>query len=570
MTTDTAPLNVLVVEDSEDDALLLRRQLEAAGYRIDLTRVTNGPELTDALARRDWDIVFSDFSLPGFDGIQALKIVRDRHIDLPFIVVSGTIGEERAVQMMKLGAQDYIIKGNVKRLVPAIARELKEAQLRCEHRVAQERIQHLAYFHPLTHLPNRHRLVEDLPTTLRHGGLAVLIVNLTNFREINTALGYHHGDQLIREAAERLQDVRINLGTLYHLRDNEFAILLPTEERNQIEGVAKNALKALGSHFLSAGVRIHIGACIGIASFPQANNVEAHTILQQADMATQLAKREAKTCAWYDARHDPSSPERLALLADLHDALETDQLVLVFQPKIQCNTGAITGSEALLRWRHPQHGMIGPDKFIGMAERSGLIDDLTRHVLTRAVEQMRIWQAKGLAVPVAINLSVKNLLNEQLIAEIIQSALHDPRERRIEIEITESAVMHNPEQAMAALRQLYKAGIRIYIDDFGTGFSSLGYLKRLPIHSIKIDKSFVLDLVSNPDSETIVRSTIQLAHNLGLNVVAEGVETRETWDRLSAHGCDEVQGLYFGKPMPPEDLETQFQSGTVHRRSGVG
>lgn len=553
-------LDVLVVEDSEDDATLLKQQLEGAGYRINLERVDTGPALITALGRQHWDIVFSDFTMPRFDGRQALSIVRAHDRDMPFIIVSGTIGEERAVQMMKLGAQDYVIKGNVRRLVPAIEREIQEARVRREHRLAQEHIRHLAYHDPLTRLPNRHRLVEDLPQSLGQSGVALLTINLINFHEINGALGYRNGDQLIREAATRLQEVRINRGTLYHLHGNEFAILLPTDDHGHVELVVKSALKALGSHFLSAGVRIHIGARVGIAAFPQNHDIDAHTLLQQADLASRLAKHEGKACAWYDPQRDPSSPDRLALLADLHDALETDQLVLVFQPKVQCSSGVVTGSEALLRWNHPTHGRIGPEAFIGMAERSGIIDDLTRHVLSRAVEQMRLWQKRGKALPVAINLSVKNLLNDQLVAEIIQSAMHGGDENRIEIEITETALMRDPEQALAALRQLYKTGIRIYIDDFGTGFSSLGYLKRLPIHAIKIDKSFVLDLIPNPDSETIVRSTIGLAHNLGLEVVAEGVANREIWERLKTLECDAGQGYYFTKPLAPKEFELQFLS----------
>lgn len=552
MTQDrsASPLDVLLIEDSNDDAVLLKRQLESSGYRVTLERVDTRETLTDALRRKSWDIVFSDFSMPRFDGMQALKTVREHDSDVPFIIVSGTIGEERAVQLMKLGAQDYVIKGNVRRLVPAVERELREAKLRREHRLAQEHIRHLAYYDPLTSLPNRHRLAEDLKLQLDAGTpTALLIVKLVNFGEINSTLGYGRGDQLIVEAASRLQQAIAPNGCLYHLHGSEFAITLQTSDKAQAEKVANAALKAFGLHFLSSGLRIHVGARIGIASTGR-TDLEAPALLQQADLASKLAKQEGQNYTWYETERDPSSPERLALLADLREAVRTDQLYLVFQPKVGCDTGRIVGCEALLRWRHPQHGLIPPDVFIGMAERSGFIDDVTQHVMTCAIQQIRQWRKRGLVFPVAINLSARNLLNPTLMSEILSAQpMETDGEPQIEIEITETALMRNPEKAMSGLQSLHRAGTRIYVDDFGTGFSSLGYLKKLPIHAIKIDKSFVLDLNHNAESDTIVRSTIGLAHNLGLKVVAEGVENHASWQRLVTYGCDEAQGYYFAEPL---------------------
>ncbi len=544
-------LHVLIVEDSDEDALLLKRHLEAAGYRVNLECVQTPVALIAALRRKHWDIVFSDFSMPQFDGLEALKIVRDHDRDLPFLVVSGTIGEERAVQLMKFGAQDYVLKNNIRRLVPAVERELKEMRLRREHRLAQEHIQRLAYYDSLTQLPNRHRLLEDLQQRLdRAVPSALMIINLINFREVNGAIGYGKGDELIREAAGRLHDVHLRDADLYHLYGNEFALVLRTEDRDHVESVAQNVLKLLGAHYVSAGFHIHIGARIGIVL---ASTKEAGLLLQRADLAATLAKREGKGYAWYEAERDPSSPQHLALLADLHDAIRTDQLFLVFQPKVECRTGAVTGSEALLRWRHPQHGLIMPEVFIEMAEQSGFIDELTRHVIEHTLRQITAWRQSGIALPAAINLSAKNLLNPQLMGELLAAAVRTGR--GIEIEITETALMREPERAMAALHQLYEAGIRIYIDDFGTGFSSLGYLKKLPIHAIKIDKSFMVDLVRNTDSEAIVRSTIGLAHNLGLKTVAEGVEDRQIWERLAKYQCDEAQGSFFAQPLTAAQFE---------------
>ncbi|HKQ29923.1 MAG TPA: GGDEF domain-containing response regulator [Burkholderiales bacterium] len=550
------PLRVILVEDSEDDAFLLKRQLQDAGYDVDLERVDNKPALLTALANGPWDIAFSDFSMPNFDGMQALKVIREQDKELPFIIVSGTIGEERAVQLMKLGAQDYVIKGNVKRLVPAIERELQDAVLRREHRQAQEHIRRLAYYNSLTQLANRHRLTEDIHDMAEAGKhFALLLVNMNNFREVNGALGHAKGDELICEVALRLQELGAQQVGLYHLHGSEFALLTEKCDKADVDSLAKSVLHVLSRHFHSAGFRIHMGARIGIALYAD-GDVDVHNLLQRADMAVTFAKREHASYAWYDPDRDPSKPDRLALLADLHDAINTDQLRLVFQPKVQCSSGAITGCEALIRWHHPTRGLIGPDTFINMAERAGLIDDLTRHVVRNAAVQIKAWHTRGVVLPVALNLSVNNLQNTDLIDEIVNLATQGHESPCIELEITETALMHDPQKAMTVLQRVYDAGIRIYIDDFGTGFSSLGYLKKLPIHGIKIDKSFVMDLEHNPDSEAIVISTIGLAHNLGLTIVAEGVENQEIWKRLIANQCDEAQGYYFAQPLPPERFET--------------
>jgi diguanylate cyclase len=559
---DPIPLRVLAVEDSEDDAFLLRRQLQNAGYRVELGRVDTHTALQNALRQEHWDIVFSDFSMPQFDGMQALKVVREHDRDLPFIIVSGTIGEERAVQLMKWGAQDYVIKGNIKRLIPAVERELKEARLRREHRLAQEHIQRLAYYDSLTQLPNRHRLVGDLQHWLDRGeSVALMIVNLINFHEINEILGYSTGDELIREAAIRLQGVTLDNPSLYHLHGNEFALLIQINERAEVEAAALEILKVLGPPYPAAGLRVHIGARIGIAL--SSGHTEAHAFLQSGDTAATLARRQGKAYAWSEPERDSSRSQRLAILADLHDALSTDQLFMAFQPKVDCRTGAVTSAEALLRWKHPKQGFIPPDVFIGMAERSGLIDDLTRHVVTRVIDQTNQWRKKNLRIPVAINLSVRNLLNAPLMSEILQATLQEQEAGgKIEIEITETALMQDRASAMTVLRRLYDSGVRIYIDDFGTGFSSLGYLTKLPIHAIKIDKSFVLDLVQNRDSDAIVRSTISLAHNLGLKVVAEGVESGEAWEQLKRYNCDEGQGYHFMKPLPAAEFEAAMATWT--------
>jgi diguanylate cyclase len=549
------PLDVIAVEDSADDAFLLKRQLEKAGFGVTLERVDTEAALVGALHRKHWDVVFSDSSMPQFDGMRALKIVREHDRDLPFIIVSGTIDEERAVQLLKTGAQDYVVKGNTQRLIPAVERELREAKVRREHRLAREHVERLAYYNPLTQLPNRHRLIEELEQQCKQAApLALFALRLINLREINEILGYNNGDQLIREVAGRLQQhLTSEKDGLYHLQGNEFAVLRPESDKVKAQAMAREILQILGPSHVVAGLRIHVGVCIGIV-LSQGDSADAVTLLQSADSAAALAKHEETGFAWYEPKQDSTRASRLALVADLHDAFGTEQLSLVFQPKIECSTGAITGSEALLRWRHPKQGLIPPDVFVAMAERYGLIDQLTRHVVMRVVELTR--SSRRQALPVAINLSVKNLLDAPLIAEILKAQTNDSEAGRgIEIEITETALMRDQDRALGVLHGLHDAGIKIYLDDFGTGFSSLGYLGKLPVDAIKIDKSFVLDLTRKAEADTIVRSTIGLAHNLGLKVVAEGVEDKETWERLKAYSCDEGQGYYFSKPVPSDQFD---------------
>jgi EAL domain-containing protein (putative c-di-GMP-specific phosphodiesterase class I) len=310
-------------------------------------------------------------------------------------------------------------------------------------------------------------------------------------------------------------------------------------------------LELLEQPFALGGLQLEIDASIGIALSPD-HGSDADTLLRRADVAMYVAKRGNSGYALYTADRDQHSPMRLALVAELRRAIETDELSLYFQPKVRMDTGKVTCAEALVRWQHPRHGMLNPDLFVPIAEQTGLIRPLSRWVLDAALRQVNSWRHDGLDLSVAVNLSMRNLHDPE-IADMIRRRLLRwgvPPES-LTIEITESSLMADAARAMEVLNRLRAMGVGVSIDDFGTGYSSLAYLKRLPVHELKIDRSFVAHMATDENDAAIVRSTIGLAHELGLSVVAEGVEDQDTWDVLANVGCDVAQGYFISRPLPP-------------------
>ncbi len=554
------PLRVLIAEDSEDDTALLVGELRRGGYDPVFERVDTPAGMGAALAERTWDIVISDYSMPGFDGLAALGLLQKSGLDLPFIMVSGSIGEDLAVEAMKAGAHDYIMKGNMKRLVPAIKRELHEAEVRRERRQAEETIRHLAYYDLLTDLPNRVSLHDRLQQAILDGQreghpVAFLLLDLDRFKEINDTLGHHRGDFLLQEVGTRLRGAIWEPDIVARLGGDEFAVLLlRLAAAEHINVVVRKIIKALEAPFVIEGLPIAVEASIGSALYPD-HGANADSLIQRADIAMYAAKQTGSGYAIYAPKLDQHSPRKLALMGELRRAIENDQLCLYYQPKVSLKTGRVIGVEALARWQHPEHGFIPPDQFIAPAERTGLIRPLTLWVFHTAQSQCMAWHQAGTALGMAINLSARNLHDPQLpdqLAELIKRC--GPSPIMLELEITESTIMADPARAMDILTRLRAMGIRFAIDDFGTGYSSLSYLKKLPVDTIKIDRSFVMHMVTHQDDAVIVRSTVEMAHHLGLKVVAEGVENRETWDRLVELGCDAAQGYYMCRPIPADEL----------------
>ncbi|MEU4244778.1 bifunctional diguanylate cyclase/phosphodiesterase [Actinoplanes sp. NPDC026619] len=408
----------------------------------------------------------------------------------------------------------------------------------------------------LTGLPNRELLRLNLQSALRSGRPAsVLAIDLERFKEVNDQLGYPHGDLLLRQVAERLTSTAPADATVARLGGDDFAVLLPGAGQATAEAMAELLLAELHRTFEIDGAGLDVEARIGVAC-AAADDIEGDALLRHADAAMQLAKAHHDGTQTYDPAVDRHASNRLALVGDLRRALETDdQLIVYYQPKVHLADGGLAGAEALVRWEHPTLGRIAPDQFIPLAETTTLIHALTDRVLAIAVRQAKAWQDNGLHLPVAVNLSTRCLHDRTLpgrVFELLERTGLPPS--LLELEITESMVMADPERALSVLDALHAGGLRLSVDDFGTGHSSMAYLQRLPVDELKIDRSFVQQMSAGAAGSVLVRTAIGLGHSLGLSVVAEGIEDAATAAELRDLGCDIAQGYHFGKPMPADEL----------------
>ena len=696
-------LRVLVVEDDENDYLLNLSVLKRAGYRLESLRVQDALALRDALEDRSWDLVLADFNMPQFDGPSALRIVKHYNPDIPFVLVSGSIGVDRAAATIAAGANDAVGKDQLSRLPAIVERELRLSRQRAEqHRasllakqtevalkdsesrflqfaenipecfwlfdVAERRVvfanaaferiwgeplatlyrnpdawlarthaddrsrvleaaerarfggfdeemritrpdgetrwvhvrsfpirdsggvirtvggiasditrnieqqmqmQRLAHFDSLTALPNRFLFQERLGSALalsRRNGwrLAVFFVDLDRFKNVNDTLGHNVGDELLRLVAIRLKTCLRDSDTVGRLGGDEFALILPDLESTDMAAlVAKKIVDVLEQPFHIRGHELFISASIGVTLFPEdAQDIE--TLVRNADTAMYRAKESGRnTYQFYTGEMNQRARERLAMENELRRALSRQQFELHYQPKLCCRTGAIVGVEALLRWRSPDRGLILPGEFVALLEETGLIIEIGAWVLREACRQTQAWHASGVAMPsVAVNVSGRQL-EMAGFAETVREALESSGliPAALEIELTESVLMRDAPAVVSILGTLKAMGVRLAVDDFGTGYSSLAYLKRFPIDCLKVDRSFVQDITADPDDASITRAIINMAHELALEVVAEGVET-EGQLRLLVHGrCDQIQGYYFSRPLPAIDIEAMLRAG---------
>lgn len=411
----------------------------------------------------------------------------------------------------------------------------------------------------LTGLPNRTLFYDRLEHTIlraqREGQtFAIILMDLDRFKEVNDTMGHNVGDILLQEGGRRIRNTVRKSDTVARLGGDEYAIILENISEPFIQRVIHKILKSLDHPFLIADQAIDISASLGIARFPDHGST-VMTLTQRADVAMYAAKKEHSSFAIYSEEQEQSSIAALTMRSELRHAIEHNELILHYQPKIDHKTGLVTGLEALVRWQHPKRGFLSPDHFIPAAEQMGLIGLLTRWVLAKAISQCAALHESGIMLSMAVNFSARNLHDKYLtseIASLLERAGLSPA--YLVLEITESAVMTDPSFGIAILNQFDKMGVTLSIDDFGTGYSSLSYLSKLPMDELKIDKSFVLDMMHDQQAAVIVRSTIELGHNLGMKVVAEGVETAEVWDRLTQWGCDTAQGYYMSRPLPEEKL----------------
>jgi diguanylate cyclase (GGDEF)-like protein len=411
----------------------------------------------------------------------------------------------------------------------------------------------------LTGLANRRHFLLCLEQTLERARtnnqeLALLVADLDGFKELNDTLGHHAGDLLLTQLGPRLAPVMREEDTLARLGGDEFAALLPATDMAGARAAVMRIQAALNQPFGLCGLTVHIEASIGVALYPDHGD-EGELLMQRADIAMYQAKEYRTGFESYTAERDLHSLDRLGLLGELRRALGSDELLLHFQPWARLETGEIAGVEALVRWQHPERGFLAPDEFMPLAERTGIMRPLTLRVLEMSLSEARTWRDEGLDLTVAVNLAVPNLLDLQLVEDVARLlARWGVPAHRLEFEVTEKAVMADPARCVELLRKLEALGVRLSLDDFGTGSSTLAYLKTLPVHKVKIDKAFVLNMDHDEADAAIVKSTVELGRRLGLSVVAEGVEGPETWTQLLNFGCDFAQGFFLGQPVSAAEL----------------
>jgi diguanylate cyclase (GGDEF)-like protein len=428
---------------------------------------------------------------------------------------------------------------------------------------ANRQLRHLATHDSLTGLPNRvlldDRLAQAIAHSARNGeSFALLLLDLDRFKMVNDSLGHRAGDELLKEVARRLSAMTRSTDTIARLGGDEFVLILNgVTKSEEVEAVAKRAIVDLRPPVQIAGVDIHVTPSIGVSMYPM-DGTSIETLVARADAAMYCAKQRGRSnIQFFMAGMSTATQEKVKLESDLHHALARNQFELHYQPKVDTATGTVHGAEALIRWRHPERGLVAPADFIPIAEECGLITSIGEWVVREACRQASAWQAAGLpSVRVAVNLSATQFRQGNLL-EMIRSALTDAAldPQFLEVELTESSVMTDPEESITILEQLSKMGVLVSVDDFGTGYSSMSYLRRFPIDKLKIDRGFIAEIMTRPDDASIVRAIVSLAHSLRLKVVAEGVETNEQLNFLTALGCDQYQGFHYSPALQAQDFE---------------
>lgn len=566
---------ILVIEDEEFVRENLVELLDAEGFEV--ISAENGRDGIDLAKAMIPDLILCDVMMPKLDGYTVLMALRQDSATaaVPFIFLTAKATKADFRQCMELGADDYLTKPFRRaELLGAIASRLKkqaavQERYHRELQKAKEQLDYLIHNDSLTNLPNRLSWRERFNQVQRTGTskeelVTVLSVGLDRFNQINDNLGHDVGDLLLKTVAKRLTNCVRKQDTVAHLNLSQFAIILANiQHKKEVGNVAQNILNKLSQTFVLAGQEIFITASIGIAVYPR-DGVDIEQLLNHANMAMTKAKQQGgDQYEFYTTALNIGSSDRLSLQSSLRHALERKELQVYYQPQVELHSGQIIGAEALVRWQHPERGIVSPEKFIPIAEETGLIVPIGEWVLWTACKQTKIWQSAGFpALRVAVNLSSRQFsqidLRKQLVQILLDTGL-DPK--YIELELTESMLLQNTEVAIRRLNALKSLGVQIAIDDFGTGYSSLSYLQQFPFDTLKIARCFIQNITDDPSNAAITKAIIEMAKTLELKLIAEGVETEAELSFICENKCDVMQGYLFSRPVSKREFEQLLTSG---------
>lgn len=566
---------ILVIEDKDFVRENILDLLDVEGFEA--IGAENGQIGLNLAKKMIPDLILCDVMMPGLDGYGVLTAIRQDALmaSIPFIFLTAKAAKADFRQGMELGADDYITKPFTRaELLGAIASRLKkkaalETLYHTELQQAKEELNYLIHHDSLTHLPNHLSLREQFKQlqpkdTSDEKLVTVLSLDLDRFNQINDNLGQAVGDVLLKAVADRIKACVGSPGIVARLNTTQFAIIrafdrqgdCPTQYKREVGNLAQTLLNSLSQTFELANQELFITASIGIALYPR-DGTEIEQLLNHANTALTQAKQQGgNQYQFYSTAFNIGSSDRLALQSSLRHALERHELLLYYQPQVSLKTGEIVGAEALVRWQHPERGLISPDKFIPIAEETGLIVPIGEWVLKTACQQTKIWQNAGFSdLRISVNLSSRQFsqidLRHQLVAILMETGL-DPK--YIELELTESMLVHNTEVAIRRLNALKSLGVEIAIDDFGTGYSSLSYLQQFPFDILKIDRCFIHKITDNPNNAAITKAIIEMAKTLNLKLMVEGVETEAELSFVCQNQCDGMQGYLFSRPLPSHDF----------------
>jgi diguanylate cyclase (GGDEF)-like protein len=576
------PIRTLLVEPDHEDARMLRALAIDAGEEfmsLEWTdSLTVGMEL---LHEERYDILL--LSLAALHNQHTLDSIQEQNPGIPIILLGHQKDDGFALRAIQAGAQDVLPRDHIDGyyFIRSIQYAIERQNILSSLQSSRTLERYLAYHDTLTKLPNRQLFLDRLTQSLAHArrndtSVAVLFIDLDGFKEINDTMGHSAGDLLLMAFAERLRSCVRESETASRFGGDEFAVILNDIDSEQDAAVvAQRILDSLDQPLMLGNKECAVGTSIGISIYPS-DGSSADSLIRHADTAMYLAKQKGgHRYLFYAPSLNRDFPRELSHVKNIRRAIDHGQLTLYFQPQLDLGTGRIVCVEALLRWMHPNQGVIGPDQFIPAAEKSGLIVPIGAYVLRRACEQGKKWQEQGLpAVRIAVNLSMRQLRHCSLLEQIngiLEETSMNPA--LLDLEITENSALHQNQETIHLLEALKARGIQLSIDDFGIGYSSLGHLKRLPVQMLKIDRSFVINMNRDSEDVAIIRAIISMAHSLGIRVTAEGVETREQLEILRSLNCDAIQGYHFSRPVPADKVEDLLRrygnKGRTTAHSGI-